>query len=151
MADLMNMATTFGNRVTANLSNSFSHLTVQQWIRLVAIVGAYLLLRPYLIKLGARIQMKQHEKEEAASAEERANEAEMTPNDFRGHKVVIPEESDSEDDGDEGAQASAADWGKRARRRQRHMVKKILADHEKKLAEQQEDDEDKDIQEFLVD
>ncbi len=153
MSGLANLAATFGNRVSTNLSNSFSSLTLQQWIRLVAVAGAYLLLRPYLIKIGAKIQMKQHEKEEAAAEEERAlAAAKMTANEFRGHKVLMPEDSDSDsDDGRDGEQAaSGADWGKRARRRQRQMVKKILAEHEKKLQEQQEDEEDKDIQEFLV-
>ncbi len=158
MEGLVDLATSFGERVTNNLSQTFSSLTVQQWIRLVAVVGAYLLLRPYIIKLGAKVQMKEHEKQEDQAAEEQAKEKTID-----GRKVVLPEESDSDDDdgdgdGDvgkgqaaSGSTTSAADWGKKARRRQRNMVKKMLAEHERKLQEQQEDEEDKDIQEFLVD
>ncbi|TPX10453.1 uncharacterized protein E0L32_008672 [Thyridium curvatum] len=155
MDGIRNLASTVSSRFTNNVTASFSALTLQQWIRLVAIVGAYLLLRPYILKLGARFQMKQLEKEGEESEREAARLAALTPNELRGQnkKLVLPDESDSEGDEAEGAGAgsSATDWGKKARRRQRHMVKKMLEAHEKKLAEEQADEEDKDIQEFLVD
>ncbi len=157
MSDLVNLAATIGDRFTTNISNSVSSLTAQQWIRIIVVACGYMLLRPYVLKLGARQQMKQHERDEA-DAEERAR---VTPNEIRGFKVVapVPEDSDSDDGGSvnvggAGARqhsSSATDWGKKARRRQRQLVKKIMADHERLLEEQQEDDEDKDIQEFLVD
>lgn len=158
MDGIKNLASTVSSRFTNNVTASFSALTLQQWIRLVAIVGAYLLLRPYILKLGARFQMKQLEKEGEESEREAARLAALTPNELRGQnkKLVLPDESDSEGDEAEGGSAggggsSATDWGKKARRRQRHMVKKMLEAHEKKLAEEQADEEDKDIQEFLVD
>ena len=147
MEGFSNMVSTYADRFTTNISTSFTSLTIQQWIRLVAVVGAYLLARPYLIKLGAKRQLAQLEAEDAATEAERA--AKISPNEFRGQKLVMPEESESEGE-EEAAESSAADWGKKARRRQRKMVKNLLAAHEKKLAEEQEDEEDKDIQEFLV-
>ena len=143
MADLLKLASTAGERFTRNLSNSLTDMTLQKWIRVVIIVGAYLLLRPYLIKLGAKQQMKAHEKEEEESA---AAAAKISPNELRGQKLAIPEDSDSED----AAEATSADWGKKARRRQRDMIKKMVAAEEKRLQELQEDEEDKDIQEFLT-
>jgi len=149
MSGFSDLIHTLTERVATNVSASFTALTLQQWIRVVAVVGAYLLARPYLIKLGAKRQMAQLEAEDAAAETERAR---ISANEFRGQKLVLPEESESEADEDkaDAAESSAADWGKKARRRQRKMVKNLLAAHEKKLQEEQEDEEDKDIQQFLV-
>lgn len=104
-----------------------------------------MLLRPYLIKLGARSQMKSHE-EESAEAEQAAKAA-ISPNELRG-RVQIPEDSDSEEE--EAGQTTSADWGKKARRRQREMIKKMLEAEEQWLRESKEEEEDKDIEEFLI-
>jgi hypothetical protein len=141
MDPLVNMLSTAGNRLSTNLRSSFTDMTPEKWIRLVIIVGAYLLLRPYLIKLGAKAQMQAHEKDE------KDNTAEISPNQLRG-QIDIPEDSDDE----EGVApaATASDWGKKARRRQREVIKKLLDAEERRLQEQQEDEEDKDIEEFLI-
>ncbi|KAL2151874.1 hypothetical protein VTH82DRAFT_5058 [Thermothelomyces myriococcoides] len=144
MDSVTGLASTIGNRFVTNLKGSFADMTPQQFIRLVIIVGTYLLLRPYLVKLGARAQMKAHEAEEARS--EAAAKAKMSANELRG-RVQVPDDTDDED---EGSQASGPDWGKRARRRQREMIKKLLAAEEQRLRESQEELEDKDIEEFLV-
>jgi hypothetical protein len=104
-----------------------------------------MLLRPYLIKLGGRAQMKSHE-EEAARADAEAK-AKISPNELRG-KVEIPEDTDEEDEAT--GESSGPDWGKKARRRQREMIKKLLDAEEQRLRESQEELEDKDIEEFLV-
>lgn len=138
-------------RLSRNLIRSLDGMSPEKWIRVVIVVGTYMLLRPYLLKLGGKAQMRQHESEAAAAAEEAEAKAKakMSPNELRGHKIQIPEDSDnSEDEGE--AQASSADWGKKARRRQRTMVKKILEAEEQRLRELQEDEEDKDIEEFLM-
>lgn len=137
-------------RFTRNLRGSVEGYSPEYWIRLVIVVGAYILIRPYLIKLGGKAQMNQHEREaaETAAEEEARAKAKMSPNELRGHSIQIPEESDSE--GENEGQASSSDWGKKARRRQRTMIKKILNAEEKRLQELQEDDEDKDIEEFLT-
>ncbi|KAI1117229.1 DUF1531-domain-containing protein [Nemania sp. NC0429] len=135
------LVTLVSERTTANVGASFDSMTAQQWIRLVAIVGAYALLRPYVIKMGAKYQEKQFEK---AQQEEAAH---ISPNQLRG-ELGIPEESDDED-GDEG-ETTAADWGKKARKRQRNMIKQLLDAEEKRLQETLDEQEDKDIEEFLV-
>jgi hypothetical protein len=142
MADLFEILLQRFDHWTANLKQTLAGLDAQKLIRIVAIVGAYLLLRPYLIKLAGKSQMGQHEKEEEEAA---AAKAKLSPNDLRG-KVQIPDDSD-----DEEGEPVVADWGKKARRRQRKVLKKMLDDHAKKLEEEQEDDEDKDIEEFLTD
>ncbi|KAL2144125.1 hypothetical protein VTI28DRAFT_9579 [Corynascus sepedonium] len=145
MDNIADLASTIGNRFVTNLKGSFVNMTPEQMIRLVVIVGAYLLLRPYLVKLGAKAQLKAHEEEEArAEAEAKAK---MSANQLRG-RVEVPDDTDDEDEAT--GQASGPDWGKKARRRQREMIKKLLAAEEQRLRESQEEKEDKDIEEFLV-
>lgn len=144
MDSLVNVVSTVGNRITSNLKATFADLSPEKWIRLVIIIGAYMLLRPYILKLGAKSQMRSHEESEEQPL------AEISPNQLRG-KVDIPEDSDGEEEGDGGGAASTAtDWGKKARRRQREVIRKMLDAEEERLNEQQGDDEDKDIEEFLV-
>lgn len=129
-------------RTSRNLTASFKSMTAQQYIRLVAIIGAYCLLRPYVLKMIGKEQAKQMEEQEK-------KQAEITPNQLRGQKIEIPEDSDDEE-GEEQTQTTAADWGKKARKRQRHMIKKLLDAEEKRLEQLQEDEEDKEIEQYLV-
>lgn len=139
-------------RTSTNLDATFKNMTPKQWIRLVIIVGAYCLLRPYILKMAGKHQEKQLEK---AQQQDEAAKAEISPNQLRG-QIDIPEDSDDDEDGaaegagGEKAQASASDWGKKARKRQRHMIKKLLDAEEKRLRDLQEDEEDKDIEQYLV-
>ncbi|KAI1366590.1 DUF1531-domain-containing protein [Xylaria arbuscula] len=139
---LWKLATLISDRLTTNVGGSITNMSMQQWIRLVAIVGAYALLRPYIIKLGAKHQEKQFEK-----AQEEV--AEISPNQLRG-ELGIPDASDDDDDDDAQGDTTAADWGKKARKRQRNMIKQLLDAEEKRLQETLDEEEDKDIEEFLV-
>jgi hypothetical protein len=115
---------------------------MQDYIRLVIIIGAYCLLRPYLLKLAGRFQAKDHERE--IDANELSSGAAMNPNSLRG-QVMVPDDTDSE------GEATGAEWGKRAKKRQRQLIRKILDADEKRKLEEQEAEDDKDIAEFLVD
>ncbi|ROW06034.1 hypothetical protein VMCG_04504 [Cytospora schulzeri] len=152
MDAILNFFYVIYERFTRNLRGSLEGMSPEKWIRIVIVVGAYVLIRPYILKIGGKVQMAQHEKEAAAAkAEEEAKaRAKMSPNELRGHTIQLPGESDDSDAEEEAGQASATEWGKKARRRQRTMIKKILSAEEKRLRELQEDDEDKDIQEFLT-
>lgn len=150
---LTNLLATAGKRFTTNIQSTFSNLTPEKWIRLVIIVGAYMLLRPFLMKLGEKLQMRAHGKD---SEEDTTAKAAISPNQLRG-QVQIPEDSSDEDDDDEeggaaglAGRTSGADWGKKARRRQRAVIRKLLEAEERKLQESKEEEEDKDIEEFLV-
>jgi hypothetical protein len=145
MADLVDSIRIWAENLQRNISDAFYRMTPEKYIRLVAIIGAYALIRPYVVKLGSRFQTKEHEKE--VDPTEMAAAAAISPNSLRG-QVKVPEDSD-EDEAE--SQVTGADWGKKARKRQRQMVKRILEAEEKQRREQQEDDEDKDIEEFLVD
>ncbi|KAK3359838.1 protein trafficking Pga2 [Lasiosphaeria hispida] len=154
MDELITLVSTLANRITANLRGSLENMSPEKWIRLVIIAGAYALLRPYIIKLGGRAQMNLHEQEAAEEVLSPGKKAAISPNELRG-RVQLPEDSDSDEDDDEGTgtatgHSSAADWGKKARRRQRDMIKRLLDAEEKRLQETKDEEEDKDIEEFLV-
>ncbi|OHF02820.1 trafficking PGA2 [Colletotrichum orchidophilum] len=146
MSAVINLVNTIWTRFSTNLRGTLDGMSMEKWIRLVVIVGAYCLLRPYLMKVAGSSQMKQHEAK--PEDEWTGPKPKVQPNTLRG-QVEIPQDSD-----DEGAEAAGSttstDWGKKARKRQRDVLKKMIDAEEKRLAELQEDDEDKDIEEFLV-
>lgn len=92
--------------------------------------------------------MKAHEAEETRAEAEAQAKAKISPNELRG-RVEIPDDTDDEEQGATGT-ASGPDWGKNARRRQREVIKKLLDAEEQRLRESLEEEEDKDIEEFLV-
>ena len=107
-----------------------------------------MLLRPYIVKLGNKAQMSGYEKEHD-EAEAQA-QAKMSANELRG-LVDIPEDSDDEDAVATATGATGGpDWGKKARRRQREMIRNMLEAEERRLQESKEEEEDKDIEEYLV-
>jgi hypothetical protein len=129
-----------------NTSEAFTTMKPEGYIRLVVIVGAYALLRPYIMKIGANLQERQHERD----ALEELLPAEMHPNEIRtGKKFAIPgvEESDSEEEGE----AKPGQWGKTARVRQRKFIREKLEEEERKLLAEQEAEDDKDIADLLID
>jgi hypothetical protein len=143
MADIFEALMAWLGQLQQNVIDTFSQLTVEKYIRLVVIVGAYALLRSYILKLAGKQQTKEHEKEvdprEVASAAGAG-----IPRPLRD-QVQVPDDSDEED-----GQVTGTDWGKKARKRQRQMVRKILEADEKLRKEKEGDEEDKDIEEFLV-
>ncbi|RDL35465.1 uncharacterized protein BP5553_07396 [Venustampulla echinocandica] len=140
----------YGGNFVRNLRKTFDGMTLEKYVRLIAVVGAYLLLRPYIMKLGAKIQAKEHEKE-IDLEEPEGPKAKISPNMLRGHggKEVEIGDSESEEEGE--GDTTGANWGKKARKRQRQQDKKLLAAIEERHRQLQEDDEDKDIMEYLVD
>lgn len=153
MDTFRDLITIAGDRITTNVKSGFTNMTPEKWIRLIIVAGAYALLRPYIIKLGAKQQMKAMEREGAE--DEAAAAAAISPNQLRG-QVDIPEDSDDEDllpggtKKEVAAAVTATEWGKKARRRQRGVIKKLLDAEEERLRQEHEDEEDKDIEEFLV-
>ncbi|KAH7318604.1 trafficking PGA2-domain-containing protein [Stachybotrys elegans] len=132
----------YGQNASNNVNSAFSNMTTENWIRLTVIVGGYLLLRPYLMQFATKGGVQKLEEQEAKEkAEERAQ---MTANEFRGVKEKL-EEHDDEDDDDE---PSTGNWGQQARVRQRKILRQLMeAEEQRRLQEE----DDKDIQEFLVD
>ncbi|RDW89177.1 hypothetical protein BP6252_01209 [Coleophoma cylindrospora] len=123
-----------------NAAASFTSLTFNGAIRLIVIVGAYILVRPYLVKLGAKMQGLDLDAANAA----RVPTGRVSANVLRG--APVKEESESEEE----TETTGADWGKKARKRQRQLEKKKKQEVEKRLAEEQEELEDKELEEFLL-
>lgn len=129
----------------------FDDMNMVRYIRLAACVGAYLLLRPYFVKIGARIQEKEYEKQSAAakdpyeaSLKGKGEKKKITPNSLRGGKTVSFKDTEEEE-----KEASGIQWGKKARQRQKKAANASLSKNEERLRE--DDEEEKDIMELLVD
>jgi len=133
------LSTWKGNFVN-NSEEAFTRMTTKNWLRLTVIVCSYLLLRPYLLQLAGKVQESYMEKEAAKMG--MGPGTKINANDLRGGKMIeIPGvDSDSEEDKEE--------WGRKARVRQRKVVKKAMAIHEKNLRVQ-EMDSDEDISDLL--
>ena len=149
MDQIASLFSQFASKAIHKLNSTFDRLTLQDYIRLVIIIGSYGLLRPYLIKLGARFQAKDHERE--LDPEEVQRAAKMSADSLRGEslkgKVHIPQDTDSESEDESN---KTTDWGKKARRRQRQVMRTLLEQEEKRRKELEEDESDKEIQEYLV-
>lgn len=157
--DITSTLATWGSNFKNQSTGAFARMTAKDWIRLVIVVGAYALLRPYLIKIGANFQQKQFEKAQKQElAEEEARQASrggLTANDLRSGrkaaKIHIPGvESSDEDSEAEIEGKKGEEWGRTARVRQRRMIRKIVENHEKKLADKG-NESDKDIEDLLED
>ncbi|RVD88684.1 uncharacterized protein DFL_002860 [Arthrobotrys flagrans] len=128
------------SRISHNLSGTFGNLSGTDYIRLVAIVGGYLLLRPYLQKIGAKYQERDH----ARTVDE--NEQDSMAATGQKARVIAGEGYDLDDD----ESSDEEGWGRKKRlqqRKERARKKKEIEDRIKA----EEDEEDKDIQEFLHD
>ncbi|KAM0435226.1 hypothetical protein ACHAPT_003316 [Fusarium lateritium] len=127
----------YGANASNNLSKTFNDMTMQSWIRLVVIVGGYMLLRPYMMKFVTKGAVRKMEEED----EREKRKAQISPNELRG---LVEEEPEIDEEGD----GTGADWGQKARVRQRTMLKELLeAEEQRRL----EEEEDKDIADLLED
>jgi len=131
--EVIKALTTWKGNFTRNTSESFSRMTAKNWLRLVIIVCTYCLIRPYILKLGAKVQQSYLEKESKEADEQWAA---MHPNDLRGGRrnVDIPG-VESEDEGEDGQNEVVVkgEWGRKARVRQRKIVRKAMEIHEANL------------------
>ncbi|KAL8727369.1 MAG: hypothetical protein Q9181_005735 [Wetmoreana brouardii] len=116
-------------KIPRNTQESVQRLTLYGWLRLILIVAAYLLIRPYLMKLAGRSQMAAHE--QAVNTHRTT-----TPNTLRGH-VEEPDEPEVEE-----AMASSSSYESKIRRRQRQAIDGAVA---KEIAQAEDDDEDEDV------
>ncbi|KAI5844772.1 hypothetical protein BZA05DRAFT_157527 [Tricharina praecox] len=93
-------------------------------LRTITFLGAYLLLRPYMLKLSAKFQALDHDREVGDDADGDSMAA-------TGKTALRPDEMDS--DGEETG------WGAKARRRAREEMKRL--EEEEGKAEEDEDEQ----------
>ena len=81
------------DRLVNNSVKSWEEMSAQRWLRIVVIVGAYLLIRPYLLSHAERSRKKREADlaDKKAEAKEAADlgldaDTELSANDFRGGK-----------------------------------------------------------------
>ena len=132
----------YGHNASNNIQGSIDSMTTQSWLRLIAVIGGYMLMRPYFMKAAAKRAVSQME-EEDEKEKERERQAQLSPNDLRGVRERIEKQHNNDDLGD----GSSTDWGQKARIRQRVVVKQMLEAEERRREEMEDD---KDIEEFLT-
>ena len=139
------LKTWYGN-FTRNTHEAFTRLTPNDAFRLLIVACTYMLIiRPFLVRMGMRVQAKQHEK----ANQEADAKAKLNPNHLRG-KVAIPgvdSDSESDDTGSKG-DVKTGEWGRKARLRQSRVVRRALEIKERRA---QIAESDEDIKEFLED
>jgi hypothetical protein len=147
MEQIPDLLVTWKDNFVRNSKGAFTTMDARAWIRLVMIVGTYCLIRPYLVKLGAHLQKKQHEKDALDAG---VTDADVHPNELRtGKKFAIPgveEDSDEEEE----TQGNGVKWGRKARVRQRKFIRKALETEEQRLQDEAEAESDKEIEHLLV-
>lgn len=72
------------DRLVNNSVKSWEEMSAQRWIRIVVIVGAYMLIRPFLLSHAERSRKRREAKDAADLGLDAGTE--MTANDFRGGK-----------------------------------------------------------------
>ncbi|KAL9038465.1 MAG: hypothetical protein Q9214_005268, partial [Letrouitia sp. 1 TL-2023] len=117
-------------QIPRNTQTSVQRLGPTEWIRLIAIVIGYLIIRPYLMRLAERKQTAEYEK--AANSH-----PQVTPNVRRGRGGDV-----GRDDEDEEAKSTASYFSsKKARKRQKQAMGKVVNPNVKGM-EDSDDDED---------
>ncbi|KAI5804178.1 protein trafficking Pga2 [Peziza echinospora] len=113
---------------------------VHEVIRIIAIIGAYALLRPYLLKLSEKFQERDHARPLNASAEHNSPAA---TGGSQSSTLKSIGDDDAESDGEDMS------WGAKARRRARdeRRQRKFLMEEEERARAEEESDED--IAEYL--
>jgi hypothetical protein len=138
---------TWMNNFTNQTHSAFARLTPKDIFRMIAVVGAYaLIIRPLLIRLGAKIQAQQHERDSKDTPEEVQT---IDPRTGLPRKMAIPGVDSDSDEDMEGIKADpqVGEWGRKARLRQRRIVRKAMEVREGELLA----DDDDDIKEYLQD
>lgn len=139
---LLGQLSQFGQNASNNVQKSFTDMSTQGWLRLIMVVCTYLLIRPYIINYSTKHAVKKLEEQDVKDKEfAKEQVAKMSPNDLRGLGTV-----EEDVDADEGADGSKADWGSKARVRQRKVLRKILEAEEQR---RYEDESDEDVRDLL--
>ncbi|KAG9505994.1 hypothetical protein J7337_002968 [Fusarium musae] len=127
----------YGANASNNISNAFDNMDTKAWLRLTVVVGGYMLLRPLFLKFVTKGAVQRMEDEDAREK----RKAQISPNELRG---LVEDEPEIDEEGD----GTGADWGQKARVRQRTMLKDLLEAEERR---REEEEDDKDIADLLED
>ena len=159
-SDIPALLASWAGNLQRNTADVFQKLHPADYVRLITIICGYLLLRPYLIKVGAHVQEKEHARKNEPAAIGSGEDGSGSGGYVSKHLDSSPQQQrtkpaipgvDSDSEGEDGEAADGADWGRRARLRQRKIVREALAKHERQLQEMQQTESDKEIDDLLID
>ncbi|KAF2839546.1 hypothetical protein M501DRAFT_991576 [Patellaria atrata CBS 101060] len=155
LTDRITPPSTWLSNFVHQANRTFDTMTAKDYIRLVIIVGVYVLfIRKFLDYLARKYLAQSHKSTEDAHSLTPDGKPKISANDLRdakGRKVEVDLESSDEEGDEEVRVAKGAEWGRNARKRQKRVVKEALRVREERIKEKIGDDEDADIAEFLVD
>ncbi|KAB8300066.1 hypothetical protein EYC80_000300 [Monilinia laxa] len=89
IVNLLEMGVTNFYRNATGAFQEMKTMELQKWIRIIAVVGAYLLIRPYFIKLGAKKQEAEYAKARAEHAQKKEKEKHIGANSFRDSLIRV--------------------------------------------------------------
>ena len=142
MADYIDSAISYVQSTGHNLSAAVLRLSLRDAIRLIMVIGAYtLLLRPFLTKFAEKRQADEHAK--ATDPNSKRLTAAISPNALRGQIDAVLKDSDEDDAKEE--ELTGGQWGKKARRRQRQMIREAIDAEGKRVEEVDSDEEMADL------
>ncbi|KAI5300481.1 hypothetical protein KEM56_002425 [Ascosphaera pollenicola] len=153
VGDVKNYIINWPSNAGSALKGTFATLSIRDYIRLVWIVGGYIILRPYLEKLFKfmfdRGQKKNEEGEEEEEEDLATGKTKLSANDLRGVSsgVDYPGQEDEEESENENVKPPVPQWGRAARLRQKKAIQLI----EEEYARRQAEEDDKDIEDLLED
>ncbi|KAK9450323.1 uncharacterized protein V1518DRAFT_413550 [Limtongia smithiae] len=107
--------------------------TIKDWYPIFIIVCGYILFRPYLVKIGAELQKRQHRKAGEEAKAELAKQALEPP---KPDEVYVEE-------------VRHEVWGRNARRKQKERIKEIEKAFKRKQEMEYVGESDEEIEEFL--
>ena len=149
--ELVSWATFLRDRIAHTFNGSLD-LSSKEWIRMLAVVGAYLLIRPLFIWYGEYLQKKNLAKVANVKTEHYAEKArEGQVNSLRG----APTESkvgelESTGNDDAAATTGLEDEGKKIKKRQKKVTRFVMTEEERQRKEVEEDALDEDVSDFMV-
>ncbi|KAK9465705.1 protein trafficking Pga2 [Lipomyces arxii] len=116
-----------------HLLDGLKDYSLKDYFPIFIVVSAYILFRPYLVKIGETIQKRQYRKMSEENAKQAGIEALQPPN----------------PDGQFIEETEASVWGRNARKRQKDKIKEIEKAFKRKQ-EMEGDDEDAEIADLLI-
>ncbi|POS83851.1 hypothetical protein EPUL_005328 [Erysiphe pulchra] len=133
-----------GDNLVRNVTGMWDGMRPRDYIRIIVIVGAYLLIRPYLLKFAAKIQAKEYVKRNSEKNKQ-FETVKISPNDLRDGGQTKANEAESV------GTTSGAGWGDNAKKRQKNSETKSLKQQEQQIPDVNNEKKDVNILDYLVD
>jgi hypothetical protein len=147
LGQIIELLTIWKNNFINNLFGMWS-MDAIRWIRLIVIVGVYLVFRSWIVKHAEKKQAR-----EMAAARLSDSKAKLNANALRGTTVkkAVSFEESADESGDVAGKASGVQLDKKARKRQKQAEKRAAQTGEGGKMGAEETSEDPDLMDLLKD